>query len=165
MIYAWITPRRGIRSVWRSAGRVWEPRFLAHLGSAQLELGNLEAGRATAKEGVVLIRVSKGEAFPHSYAVLARAQLELGELADAITQTLDEYAALLERTESHLFEGELHELRARLAEREGREVEKIAALQRACDCYTRFGMTAQAERVAKELNESLSHRAIAGGTE
>ena len=56
-----------------------------------------------------------------------------------------------ERTEFHLFEGELHELRARLAEREGREAKKVAALHCAHDCYSRFGMTTQAARVAKEL--------------
>ena len=88
---------------------------------------------------------------PHSYAVLARAQLALEEPAADIASTLDEYAALLERTGFHLYEGELHELRARLAEREGREAEKVAALHRAYDCYTHFGMTAQAARVAKEL--------------
>ena len=68
--------------------------------------------------------------------------------------TLDEYAALLERTEFHLYEGELHELRARLAEREGHEAEKVAALLSAYVCYTRFGMTAQAERVTRLLGES-----------
>ena len=42
-----------------------------------------------------------------------------------------------------------------------REAEKTAVLQRAHDCYTRFGMTAQAARVAKELSEELRHCAIA----
>jgi hypothetical protein len=82
------------------------------------------------------------------YAELARAQLELHEPAADITRTLDEYAALLERSGFHLYEGELYELRARLADRAGRDTEKLAALQRAHDCYTRFGMTAQASRVA-----------------
>lgn len=62
--------------------------------------------------------------------------------------------ALLERTGFHLYEGELHELRARLADREGRETEKSAALERARDCYTRFGMTAQASRVAALVERS-----------
>ncbi len=92
---------------------------------------------------------------PHSYAVLARAQLALDEPAADIARTLDEYAALLERTEFHLFEGELHELRARLADREGQQAEKTAALQRAHDCYTRFGMTAQAARVAAVAEHSV----------
>src|SRR6266851_4167503 len=99
----------------------------------------------------VFVRESKGAWSPHSYAVLARAQLALGEPAADIGRTLDEYAALLESTEFHLFEGELHELRARLAEREGRHAERAAALQRAYDCYTRFGMTAQATRVAEAI--------------
>jgi len=90
---------------------------------------------------------------PRSYAVLARAQLALNEPAADIASTLDEYAALLERTGFHLYEGELHELRAQLAEREDRETEKAAALRRAHDCYNRFGMTAQAARVAKELGK------------
>jgi class 3 adenylate cyclase len=131
----------------RGAMRLWEPPCLAHIATAQLELGNLMASRAAAEEGVALIRESKAEWSPHSYAVLARAQLELDEPAAAIAGTLDEYAALLERTELHLFEGELHELRARLACREGNPVEQAAVLQRACDCYTRFGMTPQAARV------------------
>jgi class 3 adenylate cyclase len=124
--------------------RLWESPCLALIGTAQLELGNLAAGRAAAEEGVALIRESKAEWSPQSYAVLGRAQLELGEPAAAIASTLDEYAALLERTELHLFEGELHELRACLAAREGDPVEQRAALQRAYDCYTRFGMTSQA---------------------
>ncbi len=86
------------------------------------------------------------------WAIWRRAaqQLALTEPAADITSTLDEYAALLARTGFHLYEGELHELRARLAAREGQEAEKVAALHRAYDGYTRFGMTAQAERVAKE---------------
>jgi ATP/maltotriose-dependent transcriptional regulator MalT len=135
----------------RGAVRLFEPSFLAHIGTAQLELENLEAGRAPAEEGVEFIRESIGEWNPHSYAVLARAQLALGEPAADIASTLDEYAALLERTEFHLFEGELHELRARLADREGRPDEQAAALQRAYDCYTRFGMTAQAARVQEAM--------------
>jgi len=78
--------------------------------------------------------------------VLARAQIELGVPAVDIARTLDEYAALLERTEFRFFEGELHELRARLADREGRHVEKAAALLRAYDCHTSFGI--RATRVA-----------------
>jgi hypothetical protein len=139
----------------RGAMRLYDPVFLAHVGAAQLELGNLEAGRAAAAEGVVFMRESKCAWNPHSYAVLARAQLALGEPADDITSTLDEYAALLERTEFHLYEGELYELRARLAAREGRAAEKTAALQRAYDCYTRFSMTTYAARVAEELSEEL----------
>lgn len=99
----------------------------------------------------MFIRTSKGVWNPHSYAVLVRAQLELNEPAADIARTLDEYAALLERTGFHLYEGELHELRARLADREGQEAEKTAALKRARDSYTRFGMTAQALRVAQAM--------------
>ena len=136
----------------RSAVRPHEPDFLALIGAAQLALGNPEAGRAAAAEGVAFMHESQSARNPHSYAVLARAQLALGEPAADIASTLDEYAALLERTEFHLYEGELHELRARLAEREGHAAEKTAALQRAHDCYTRFGMTAHAARVAKEID-------------
>ena len=135
----------------RGAMRLHEPMFLAHVGAAQLELGNLAAGRAAAAEGVVSMRESQSAWNPHCYAVLARAQLALGEPTADIASTLDEYAALLERTGFHLFEGELHELRARLADREGHQAEQAAALQRAHDCYTRFGMTAHAARVAKEI--------------
>jgi hypothetical protein len=109
----------------RGAVRLYEPNLLAHIGAAQLELGNLAAGRAVAEEGVVFMRESKCAWNPHSYAVLARTQLALAEPATDIARTLDEYAALLARTEFHLFEGELHELRARLAEREGREAERV----------------------------------------
>ena len=68
--------------------------------------------------------------------MLARAQLALSEPAADIVSTLDEYAALLERTEFHLYEGELHELRARLSEREGHEAETVAAVLSAYVCYT-----------------------------
>ena len=84
------------------------------------------------------------------------AQLALHEPAVDIAHILDEYAPLLERTEFHLFEGELHQLRVRLADREGRRVEQAAALQRAHDCYTHFGMTAQAARVARSRSASTS---------
>ena len=40
----------------RGAQRLFEPSFLAHIGAAQLALGNLEAGRAAAAEGVVFMR-------------------------------------------------------------------------------------------------------------
>jgi hypothetical protein len=130
----------------RGALRLVEPCFLAHIGTAQIELGNLEASRAAADEGVVFMRGSKSAWNPHCYVVLARAQLELGAPAADIARTLDEYAALLKRTEFRLFEGELHELRARLAHREGRQVEKAAALLRAYDCHTSFGI--RATRVA-----------------
>jgi ATP/maltotriose-dependent transcriptional regulator MalT len=141
----------------RGVLRLAEPSFLAHIGTAQLTLGHPEAGRAAAAEGVVFMRTSNCAYNPHSYAVLARAQLALGEPEADIASTLDEYAALLERTEFHLYEGELHELQAHLAAREGREAEKVVALQRAHACYSRFGMTAQAVRVAKELREEVSH--------
>jgi adenylate cyclase len=137
----------------RGALRLNEPLFLAHIGTAELELGDLDAGRAAAEEGVVFMRTSESAWNPHSYAVLARAQLELGEPVADIARTLDEYAALLDHTGFHLFEGELHELRARLADREGHQTEKAAALQRARDCYTRFGMTAQAARVAQAMGQ------------
>ena len=83
--------------------------------------------------------------------MLARAQLALGEPAADIARPLAEYVALLERTEYRLFEGERHEPRARLADREGHQAETAAALQRARDCYTRFGMTAHAARLATEM--------------
>jgi adenylate cyclase len=137
---------RSIRE--RGVVRLWEPSFLAHAGAAQLELGNLEAGRAAAAEGVAFMREAGGWWTPNCYAVLARAQLELHEPAADIAATLDEYAALLERSGFHLFEGELHELRARLAAREGQRDEVVAALARAHECYIRFGMTAQTARVA-----------------
>lgn len=135
----------------RGALRLFEPSFLALIGLAELELGHLDAGRAAAAEGVAFMRESKCALHPNAYAVLARAQLALHEPASDIADTLDEYTALLERTEFHLFEGELYELRARLAEREGHVADRIAALRRAHDCYTRFGMTAQAARIAAAI--------------
>ncbi len=118
------------------------PIPLAHIGTAQLELGNLNASRAAAELGIAFMRSSESAWSPHSYAVLARAQLALAEPAVDIAATLDEYATLLTRTGFHLYEGELHELCARLAAREGHHAEQTAALRRAHDCYTHFGMTA-----------------------
>jgi len=37
-------------------------------------------------------------------------------------------------------------------QREGRHAKRAAALQRAYDCYTRFGMTAQATRAAADAS-------------
>ncbi len=135
-------------------GRIYEANFLSLMATAQLELGNLDAGRAHAAEGVAFIRSSRHEMEPRSYAVLARAELALGQSAADIGAILEEYAALIERTGARLFEGELHELRARLAEREGQELERVAALSRAQECYTRFGMIEQAARVGAQKTGS-----------
>ena len=97
------------------------------------------------------MRKSKSVFSPRSYALLARAQLELLEPAADIAFILDEYATLLERTRFRLYAGELDELRARLAEREGQLAERAAALHRAFDHYTHFDMAAQAARVADAL--------------
>ena len=131
-------------------GRVYEPRLLALVGTAELERGNPEASRAAAHEGVLIMCESQSVWNPHSYAVLARAQLVLAEPVADIAGTLDEYEVLLTRTGFHVYAGELHELRelrARLAEREGQQAERAAALARAHDCYTRFGMTGHAARI------------------
>ena len=135
----------------RSASRNLEPDFLAHVAAAQIELGNPAAGRAAAAESVGIMRETQYAWTVHSYAVLARAQFALREPAADIAATLDEYAALLERTAFHLHAGELYELRARLAEREGHAADRIAALQSAHDCYTSFGMTNQAARIAAAI--------------
>ena len=57
----------------QGALRLFEPSFLAHIGLAQLELGNLDAGRAAAAEGVAFMREAKCALHPNSYAVRARA--------------------------------------------------------------------------------------------
>ena len=135
----------------RGALRLFEPSFLAHIGTAHLELGNVPAGRAAALEGVTFMREAKCALSPHSYAVLARARLALAEPAADIVATLDEYAALLERTGFHLYEGELHEMRARLAARESHHAEQTAALTYAHDCYVQFGMTAHLARLQRDF--------------
>jgi class 3 adenylate cyclase len=140
---------RSIRE--RGAGRNWESRLLALIGIAQLELDDPAASRASALEGVDAMRESRSVWNPHSYAVLARAQFALSEPAADIAFTLDDYESLLTRTGFHVYEGELHELRAQLAAREGRSGAHAAAIARAHECYTRFGMTAQAARVAAAI--------------
>jgi class 3 adenylate cyclase len=139
----------GIRE--RGVGRLWEPRWLAFISTAHLALDNPEAARAAAQGGVACMRESQALWSPRGYAVLARAQLALAEPAAEIACTLDEYGSLLERTGFHVYAGELHELRAQLAEREGRGANRTAALIRARDCYTRFGMDAQAARVTAAI--------------
>jgi hypothetical protein len=131
--------------------RLHEPAYLTLMGTAHIELGNPAAGRTAAAAAVEHMRETSGALRTDAYAVLARAQLALGEPLADITKTLDEYAALLERTEFRIHEGELHELRARLFEREGLRAEEQGALQMARDSYARFGMTAQASRVAEAL--------------
>lgn len=131
----------------RGAVRLLEPIFLGHLGTAHFELGNVQAARETAQEGVAYMQKSGAMWIPHVYVVLARAQMLLGESAVDILRTLDEYDALLTRAGMCVYEGELHELRAHLAERENQNAERAEALARAHDCYTRFGMTVQAARV------------------
>ena len=128
--------------------------MLTQVAIAQLELGNLIAGRVAAQEAVDHMRECSNAFNPHAYAVLARSQFALARSVIEITGTLDEYTALLARTKFHVYEGELHESRARLAEREGRRAERAAALHRAYECYTRFGMAAQAARVADALGSA-----------
>ncbi|MEN8160237.1 MAG: AAA family ATPase, partial [Myxococcota bacterium] len=134
-----------------AALRLHESTFLAHVGRAQLELGEPDAARTAALEGVDFIRASEGLWLPLAYAVLTRTQLALGESAEEISSTLAEYAAILERTEMNVLEGELHELRARLADREGRAEARTAARKLALAAYTRFGMETQAARLTEEL--------------
>jgi hypothetical protein len=110
-------------------------------------LGEPGAARLAAAEAVSGIRRGQGFWTPGCYAALARAQLALDEPAADITATLDEYADLLTRTGFALLEGELHELRAELARREGLRDEEIAALHRSHACYLQFGMTTQAARM------------------
>ncbi len=138
----------------RGAARLFESRLLALIGAAPIELGNVEAGRAAAHEGVAFVRASNARWSPRSFAVLAQAQLALTETVADIASTLDEYEALFTRTGFHVYEGELHELRARLAEREGQQAERVAVLNRAFECYTRVGMAAQAARVADALGDT-----------
>jgi class 3 adenylate cyclase len=95
--------------------RLHEATFLGHIGEARLELGELEAARAAAQEGVDFIRGAQGFWRPHAYAVLARIQLARGEPREKTANTLDEYAAVLDRTEMNVLQGELDELRARVA--------------------------------------------------
>ena len=136
---------RGIRK--SGAGGNWVSRLLSIVAKAQLELGDPRASRAAALEGIVFMRDTKSVWNPHNYAVLARAQLELAEPAVDISHTLGEYETLLTQTGFHIYEGELHELRACLAEREGQHMERTAALARAHDRYTRFGVVLQAARI------------------
>ena len=138
----------------RGAVRLIEPIFLGHLGTAHLELGNLQAAREIAQEGVVFMQKSGAMWIPHVYVVLARAQILLSEPAVDILRTLDEYEALLTRAGMGVYEGELHELRARLADRQNQNAERGKALARAHECYTRFGMTVQAARVRSQKTGS-----------
>jgi hypothetical protein len=58
--------------------RLYEPSFPAHIGTAQLELGNLGGGRRSgARWSRVQVRI-KGPWNLQCYAVLARAQLGRG---------------------------------------------------------------------------------------
>ena len=128
----------------RGALRLVEAIFLAHLGVAELELGNVSESRIAAAAGVEFMRTSSSLINPHSYAVLARAQLALGETTAAITQILDEYAIVLIRTECNLLRTDLLDLRAQLALREG-DVEASAALLRdAAESRAQFGVTSTA---------------------
>ena len=136
-------------------GQVWEPRLLALLGTAELESGNPRAGRAAAQEGVAFMRESQSTLNPHCFAVFARAQLALEEPALDVAATLDDYEALLTRTGFRIYEGELNELRAELAGREGQQAEQAVALAQAHDCYVHFGMLAHAQR----LEGMQAHRA------
>ena len=140
-----LTALRLIRE--RGAVHPVQPFFLTHTANAHLELGAAPLGRTDALAGVDYMRETKSVFDPHSYAVLARAQLELREPATAIASTLDEYAALIERTGFHIYEGEMHELHAPGRARRSAWVID-SALARAHECYTRFGMAVQAARVA-----------------
>jgi hypothetical protein len=131
----------------QGAGRNREPRLLALIGTAQLELGNLERGRDAARQCVAFIRESHSGINPHGYAVLARAQLALHESAADIAGALAEYESVLTHSGFRVYAGELHELRACLAEREGPTRERAAALALAHTGYTRFGRATQAARI------------------
>ena len=136
------------------AMRLWEPNFLALIGTAEYELGNPTASRAAASQGIQFMRNSGCYFNPRAYAVLIRAQLALTEPAGDIAQVLDEYGEVLSRTGFRLLDGEYHELRADLALHEGRLEDRTRALSEAHACYARFGMAAQAERVERRRSGS-----------
>ena len=83
--------------------------------------------------------------------MLARAQLALGEPAADIARPLTEYVALLERAEYRLFEGELHELRVRLAIAKATKPRRPPPCDAPAIVNTRLGMTAHAARVLTEM--------------
>jgi hypothetical protein len=131
--------------------QIWES-FFSCTSVVHLALGDPSAARAAGAEGVAHIRKARGCWSSNSYAALARAQFALHEPSVDIPATLDEYAALLARTGFALFEGELHELGAQLAARDGERDAQVQALHRAHAGYVRFGMTARADRVRALIN-------------
>lgn len=137
--------------------RAVDAQFFAHVARATLEIGQFENARDVAEAGVRLMRESKCVSHPQGHAMLARAQIALRESAVAIAATLDEYASLLAQMEFHLFEGELHELRAQLADRECHRAEQMASIALARDCYARFGMATHVARIDRVTGLRASH--------
>jgi hypothetical protein len=142
----------GLREIERTNSTRWfELQGIYYLSWAQLELGQHRAARASASRAVALMVDREFYYVPRPYAVLARAQMSLGEPAEAIRVTLVAYAALLAQRGLHLFEPELHELQARLAASAGERDRAAAELEHAGDLYRKFGATRHAERLAREL--------------
>lgn len=105
----------------RRTNKPFEAQVLANIACARLELGDLQAARIAATEGIECLRSNGIILQPGAYGVLARVQLALDEPAADIVVTLDEYAAVIARAGLDLYQGELAELRATLAERSHRD--------------------------------------------
>ena len=135
------------------AALAFEAIALDFLAAAQFELGQTKAARDTAARAVVLMMETGNRKWPRAHAQLIRSQIALAEPAARVEESMTRYATLLEDTGKRLFEPELHELRASLAQREGDPLTHTAELRRAHDLYTGFGVTTHAERLARELGK------------
>jgi class 3 adenylate cyclase/tetratricopeptide (TPR) repeat protein len=136
----------------RRAGRFFTAMALDFVALALLEMGELEAARTRAAEGVAFVKSTGIFGYGGYVSVtLARALLELGEPAAAVEATLDEYARDVEVSGLRLFEGPIHQLRASLAEREGDRAARRQWLERARDLYTELGMNFRLREVKRGL--------------
>ena len=117
-----------------------------------LAIGDVEGARRSAQEAVDLME-SKGIGNrPGAYKRLALSQLELGEHADAIEETLARFRALIEKTGAVLFDGDVCVLEGLLARRSGRTARAEERFERALGLYQDRGCPALAEELRRRLS-------------
>jgi hypothetical protein len=151
---ALVDAREALRAQEAYGAHPGEASVFEHIARAQLSLGDPSAGRAAVAQGVSRMKESGSIYRPGVCGVLARAQLALHESAADIRPTLDEYESLLTRTGLRLLQGELHEIRAELAAREGATAERVQALKTAGALYAQMGLTAKANAMRDALSNS-----------
>jgi hypothetical protein len=143
----------------RRTGLHWEGLFLAQLAEAHLQQGEGDRARARVEEAVRSARGRSTRAI-ECRAELAHARVLLGTEGvasrGAVAAALAQARARVEETGATIHEPFIHVELARLARLTGDEAARQRELREAHRRFTTMGATAQARRIAAEIESAAS---------